>query len=182
MPRILISEVGKVYGRLTVLSRGENSYPKKNAQWLCKCECGKEKLILGYNLRNGHSTSCGCQMHRLHSENGKWSGHGEISGTYFGNLQRGAVIRKMDFKISIEEVWDLFLKQNRECALSGILLILHQNPKDRNATASLDRIDSTKGYVTGNIQWIHKDLNNMKLDFSQEEFVNYCKLIAKRFP
>lgn len=29
-------------------------------QWLCRCECGKEKVFLGGNLRSGKSLSCGC--------------------------------------------------------------------------------------------------------------------------
>ena len=46
-------------------------------------------------------------------------------------------------------------------------------------TASLDRIDSSKGYVPGNIQWVHKDVNWMKGSFTQEYFVNICKKISK---
>jgi hypothetical protein len=42
-------------------------------------------------------------------------------------------------------------------------------------------IDSSKGYIEGNIQWVHKDINNMKWDFTQEEFINYCKLVANNF-
>lgn len=30
------------------------------SQWLCKCKCGKEVIVEGYNLRSGHSKSCGC--------------------------------------------------------------------------------------------------------------------------
>lgn len=30
------------------------------ATWLCRCECGTEKVICGKALRTGHSQSCGC--------------------------------------------------------------------------------------------------------------------------
>ena len=45
-------------------------------------------------------------------------------------------------------------------------------------TASLDRIDSTKGYVPGNIQWVHKDINRIKNKFSMDELLSYVKKIA----
>jgi len=45
-------------------------------------------------------------------------------------------------------------------------------------TASVDRIDSSIGYVMGNIQWVHKDINKMKSDFSQELFIAWCGLVA----
>ena len=58
--------------------------------------------------------------------------------------------------------------------------IIHQltgldlNDKDY----SLDRIDSNNGYVEGNVQWVHKDVNMMKKDYNQEYFINICKLIT----
>ena len=37
-------------------------------------------------------------------------------------------------------------------------------------TASLDRIDSSKGYTEDNIQWVHKDVNQMKMDLPEQRF------------
>jgi hypothetical protein len=45
-------------------------------------------------------------------------------------------------------------------------------------TASLDRVDSSKGYIQGNIQWIHKRLNWMKGDMSELEFRQWCKRVV----
>ena len=53
------NEEGNIYGYLTVLSREENSQDRK-ARWLCQCKCGKKVIVLGKNLRNGNSRSCGC--------------------------------------------------------------------------------------------------------------------------
>lgn len=66
-----------------------------------------------------------------------------------------------------------------KCALSGINLILgHEKDGKTICTASLDRIDNNMGYVNGNVQWVHKDINFMKQDLTQLEFLNYCRLIA----
>jgi len=45
-------------------------------------------------------------------------------------------------------------------------------------TASLDRIDNEKGYVEGNVQWVHKDINNMKHTYPNDYFVNLCQQVA----
>lgn len=44
-------------------------------------------------------------------------------------------------------------------------------------TASLDRIDNTKGYTEDNVQWVHKIINKMKSDLTQEDFIMWCKRI-----
>ena len=51
--------------------------------------------------------------------------------------------------------------------------------KGKNQTASLDRIDSSKGYTKNNVQWLHKDINIMKRDFPEEKFLFLCKQIVK---
>ena len=51
--------VGDKYGKLTVLSEsGKRS--SGEMLYLCRCDCGKETVVAGSNLRNGHTKSCGC--------------------------------------------------------------------------------------------------------------------------
>lgn len=111
----------------------------------------------------------------------KWVGCGEISGAFFYRLKTGANKRNLDFDITIEYIWGLFLQQSRKCALSGVDIQFSKKNIDKsNTTASLDRINSSKGYTIDNIQWIHKDLNKMKTNFKQEDFIQWCKIIAER--
>ena len=58
MGRKCIDLTGQKFGRLTVIKRAEN----KGIQvcWLCKCECGNEKVVNGNGLRRGGTKSCGC--------------------------------------------------------------------------------------------------------------------------
>ena len=49
---------GQKFSRLTVIKRVENI--GKATRWLCKCDCGVEKIFYGSNLKRGLSTSCGC--------------------------------------------------------------------------------------------------------------------------
>ena len=53
--------IGQKFGKLTVLSRSENS-KNNRVVWHCKCECGNECDILAYNLKNGNTQSCGCLL------------------------------------------------------------------------------------------------------------------------
>lgn len=62
------------FGRLTVIQEvGRNK--SGSAKWLCKCECGGEKIVSSDSLRHGHTRSCGCikreqnaEMCRTHGE------------------------------------------------------------------------------------------------------------------
>ena len=57
---------GMKFGRLTVIERQGYLYKNKIA-WLCKCDCGNQKIISVDCLKRGTVKSCGC----LHSE--KWN-------------------------------------------------------------------------------------------------------------
>ncbi|RHQ03315.1 HNH endonuclease signature motif containing protein [Blautia wexlerae] len=48
----------KKFGKLTVKSRATPS--KGRTRWLCKCECGKTKIVSSSDLITGHVKSCGC--------------------------------------------------------------------------------------------------------------------------
>lgn len=52
---------GNRFGRLTVIERVENSKDNRT-QWLCVCDCGNKKYIIGKNLREGKTKSCGCLL------------------------------------------------------------------------------------------------------------------------
>ena len=55
----VVDATGKRYGRLVVVARA-GSNKKKNATWLCRCDCGNTVTVVGNKLRNGHTQSCGC--------------------------------------------------------------------------------------------------------------------------
>ncbi len=146
--------------------------------YLCTCECGKQKVIRSSNLLNGSTRSCGC--HNKQKRN-RWLGCGEISLSYFNRIKRTADKRGLQVEITLEQIWELFIKQDQKCALTGTPLVFARDIHHgyHHQTASLDRIDNTKGYILGNVQWIHKDVNRLKTDFPQDKFLYWCKLIAK---
>lgn len=56
--------IGRDFGRLTVIEQAEND-KNRNSRWLCQCTCGNFIIILGMNLRNGSTKSCGCLRYEL---------------------------------------------------------------------------------------------------------------------
>lgn len=49
---------GQRFGHLTVLSLAENIGSR--VAWRCRCDCGRETVVLAYRLRGGKTKSCGC--------------------------------------------------------------------------------------------------------------------------
>lgn len=59
MGRKCIDETGHIYGKWTVLRKAEQRNSCNEVCWVCRCECGNEKIVSGKILRRGNSTSCG---------------------------------------------------------------------------------------------------------------------------
>lgn len=77
-----------------------------------------------------------------------YKGYNDISGQFWKQIKISALSRNLDFQISIEYIWNLFLQQNKKCVLSGLPLEIAKSYADKKkTTASLDRIDSSKGYI-----------------------------------
>jgi hypothetical protein len=111
-------------------------------------------------------------------------GVGDLNGSKWCAIRHSALARGLELTITQEYAWGLFQKQGGRCALSGVEITLcpHralQLADSGNETASLDRIDSTKGYVPGNVQWIHKDLQRMKWQFPEDQFFRWCATITQ---
>lgn len=168
-----IDMIGKVFGQLTVISY---SYTKSNKrlQWNCLCSCGKNCVSDGVDLRQGKIKTCGCRIYRKSRTN--WQGYKDISKSYWQVVNHNAQQRNLDFDITLEYIWDLFQTQNGKCVFTGETLTLCPY---KDQTASLDRINSNKGYIKGNVQWVHKTINKLKNNFSDEDFIEWCRKIVK---
>lgn len=112
------------------------------------------------------------------SGNPSFTGCGELHGSRVYWIKRGAERRGIKFDLTAEFLWDLYLKQKKKCALSGLEIVFGKMDFPHQTTASLDRIDSSVGYVVDNVQWVHKDVNIMKRTFSQRYFIELCKSVA----
>lgn len=116
-----------------------------------------------------------------------FKGVGELPLDFYNHIKRAAMKPQKyreprEFSVSMEYLWDLYLKQDRKCALSGLPIAFteREGSRGRRCSASLDRKDSKLGYVEGNVHWVHKQINIMKNKYEMARFVELCKLVAER--
>lgn len=94
---------GKTFGRLYV-----ESY-LGNFKYHCRCSCGKECDVSGYNLRSGHTKSCGCAK-----EN-------DLTGKVFGHLK---VIERSEPKARGKK---LYQRWKCQCLLCGNIVDVYSD-------------------------------------------------------
>lgn len=173
---------GQQFGKLTIIERHTNK--GRAVRWKALCECGNISYPNTSNLIRGRAKTCGCLYKIRGKNNPRWTGYEEISGRYWYKIRDGARTRNLEFNITIEDIWNLFIKQDRKCALTGIEIDVincgHRN--SMKCTASLDRIDPNKGYVIDNVWWVHKKINQIKMDINKDEFIYLCHLISANNP
>lgn len=111
-------------------------------------------------------------------DNPFWKGYEEIPQHWFSKyFQRSN--RHRTGTITLQDVWEIYLKQDRKCALSGVPIDFKTT--ENGVSASIDRIDSNLEYDIDNVQLVHKDVNLMKNRFNQEYFIEMCKKISSNF-
>ena len=102
--------------------------------------------------------------------------HKGINVSWFNKFEKNAIKRKIDFDITIDDVLKVYLDQGKVCSLSGIPIGWTMVEKSHNI--SIDRIDSKKGYSRDNIQLVYPKINMMKFTYSQDEFIDLCRLVS----
>lgn len=98
----------------------------------------------------------------------------------YASTKGGANARKLPFLVYKEDFLGRYLNNDGRCEASGVVLKPF-SPKGagKNFLArSIDRIDSTKGYTTDNIQIVAHIVNIMKTELSMDAFVIWCQRIA----
>lgn len=135
--------MGKRYGRLVVVERMENKTGP--AFWRCKCDCGKETISAGRDLRRG-TESCGCirseRAGRLNRSHGKT--HSRVYVIWRKMLERCNNPNHVQFHNyggrGIKVIFNNFEEFYAEMG-------------DPPGNRTIDRIDNDKGYQPGNCQW-----------------------------
>ena len=173
--------VGQKFNMLTVVKQDTTSDTKHGRIWECKCDCGGTKSVRTHHLKSSLVKSCGClSVSRIGPKNGQWKGYKDIGAKVFYHIRKGAEARNIPFQITIEDIWEQYIKQDKKCTLSGKeLTFLDSGEFSGTSNCSLDRIDSNKGYTKDNICWIYRPLNRFKNIYSTEEFINMCTMVAE---
>jgi hypothetical protein len=154
---------------------------RADGRWVKDCpECKEPQDYLRKNYAEESlrlNKSCKKCSNRK-TENNHRGMYNLIRISWFQKSKTGAETRGLVFDISLDDVWFLYTAQEGRCALSGIPIGWSEVGSIH--TASIDRIDSSMGYIKDNVQLLHKDVNFMKQHFSQEYFIEVCKAISDR--
>ena len=116
----------------------------------------------------------------------KWNAeHPEYKRNYSSTI-RGhcksiyhAILRRKHV-VTIDEAYlvDLFLKQDGNCAVTGLAMNTQKGAGIRFTSPSLDRIDNTKGYEPGNVRWVCYAVNTMKGKMTDQELRDWAQKIV----
>lgn len=93
----------------------------------------------------------------------------------FSYLQRRVRQKSLELDFDFYFLIELYTQQNGKCKYTGDDLEVSAGSKK---TLSVDRIDSSKGYVKTNVVLTTWEVNNCKQDLSLIEFVNLCKKVS----
>lgn len=134
------------FGHLKVLSRAPNSADGKS-RWSCVCDCGKEIIADGYNLRSGHTKSCGCCRNLGHPKHGQSKTRLYRTWTHMKTRCTNQNYDRYKWYggrgISICEDWLVFDNFYEWAIQSGY-----------NDDLTIDRIDPECNYSPDNCRWI----------------------------
>jgi hypothetical protein len=170
-----VDYTGETIRNWTVLGLASNpGAPTYKHKWKCVCSCGVEQNVDKQNLLKGCSAGCSfCKGKRYSGENGfNWKGFGSIPMVYYSRIKKHAAKLGMSVFVSIEDIDQLWKDSEGKCALTGLPIRMGED-------ASLDRIDSSKSYEKGNLQWVHKHIQLMKSALAQDYFVKMCRMVSE---
>jgi hypothetical protein len=188
--------INKKFNKLTVLKRLQGSKVQ------CLCECGNEKICSLKDLKRNRIIGCGCarntpelrELARIRAYNLQEKGILNKGGNYLSdrytfykvflkrmkNRKKG--IKKCD--ISLEDLEEVWHRQNGLCAYTKIPLTLvsHSNLRKDIAVwnlASVDRIDSDRGYEKDNIHFVSRTINYAKNNMSHNEMLQFLSFLKQ---
>lgn len=93
------------FGRLLVVKKARSKkYPcgETAAQWLCLCDCGKQKILLAKHMKASRSTSCGCYNAEL-ARARRWKG-GRIINNGYIVLRRYGLPPDYEHRVVMEKI------------------------------------------------------------------------------
>lgn len=185
------NRVGDRYGRLLVIKHAGKDHRNKHL-WLCKCDCGNEKVVVSDNLSSGKSNSCGClKVEFLANSAFQFRGienrEDAVLKVQYSHLKRRH--KKIDSKNKIIDfkVFKNLSKSN--CKYCG--LEYSKEIEDRLSERSdgkklsdniikingIDRVDSNIGYTKDNSVPCCKYCNFAKHTMSEDNFYKWVRMV-----
>ena len=142
-------------------------WPKPEFIWEC-VHCGNEYGPTDLYMIKKYVDSVCCRR-------GKYDqvGYGVVSSSRIKRQYSYAKSRGLDCDLTAKFLDELWHEQDGRCAYTNIKF-------ESVDLASIDRIDSGRGYLTDNVQWVLPEVNIIKRDLSHDRFLELCSMITNR--
>ena len=165
---------GMKYNRWTVIERAENA-PDGKSRWLCRCDCGTEKVISQQSLVMNKTISCGCYRKEWASTHGVTHGMKKTRLYRIYQGMKGRVTSPSNKYwdkyggrgISLCDEWKKGFEPFRDWALAN----------GYTDELTLDRIDNDGNYEPSNCRWV-----SYKVQENNRRNTVYCIYEGERVP
>lgn len=150
-------------------------YKNASGKWCSVCSgCEKEQAY----TRKDHAKQSSLNDWQCRSCYGKAKSDNGVVGDErreYNRYKKSAADRGIQWDLTLEQMFSSFTGR---CAMTKWPISISYMDK----TASLDRIDSAKGYTKDNVWWVHSMVNMSKNKYSYSDFITMCIDVAKHAP
>lgn len=152
--------IGQKFTRLTVIAydgmkRRDPGKPGNASFWLCRCDCGAEKSIPGFNLKKGNTRSCGCLLREASVRNGKKAATHNSTASPEYNARHSLLGRCLNPNDPTYHKYGgrgITVCQRWQESFENFLEDMGRRPSDKH---SIDRINNDGGYHCGKCNDCH---------------------------
>ena len=175
----VIDITGQKFGRLKVIGRIYRKNKYRHTYWLCKCECGAEKIVDKSCLKSGKTKSCGC----LVMENIRKIGRVKLDygianmRRIIDNYKRHAKKRGYNFELTKEQFEEITQKDCFYCGAKPNNIRKAYGYNGNYIYNGIDRVDNTKNYTIDNVVPCCKICNIAKNNLTLQEFKDWIKKV-----
>lgn len=174
--------VGERFGALIVQSENfhdERKTKTRKRYWNCKCDCGNIISVSTDHLKNGKVKSCGCSRLNPNREDIFLNA---LSSQYKDSASR----RGLEYTLTQSELRSIVTQPCYYCGIDKPHIKKIQKRMSNNIVreykyTGIDRIDSNKGYVFGNVVPCCKICNCAKSTLTQQEFFDWIQTVSANY-
>lgn len=181
MPPQPIDISGQQFGRLVAIEICGRRLSTGVSLWKCLCSCGNYTVVGISELKNGNTQSCGClnteRVRQRHSLDIGQAAFNRILNSYKSSARK----RHREFLLTDLEFRDLIQQPCHYCNIAySNVSVSRANTGDFKYNG-LDRVDSSKGYILGNVVPCCSKCNTAKLDMTVDDFKQWVTDVYNHF-